>query len=264
MQLCSSDDIQHNLHTIKQQLQACADQQCELVVLPENAALMTLNTHEKHLAIQGHTSRFVMAQYAKMAKTHHIWLVAGSMLIQDNHNPNKAFNASLVFSPDGELMCRYDKIHLFDADLERESWHESAFISAGYSPQTQPLDDVWRLGLSICYDLRFPELYRYYQAERCNIITVPAAFTVPTGQAHWEVLLRARAIENQCYVLAAAQSGQHADGRSTHGHSMIINPWGEVLSCKAEGVGMIVADLSWRFIQHISQQMSVFGHRKIR
>ena len=183
--------------------------------------------------------------------------------IQDEHSPDKFYNHCPVFSPTGKLMNHYNKIHLFNADLGSESWQESQSISAGNTPQTTLLDTPWKIGLSICYDLRFPELYRQYSEHGCNILSVPAAFTVPTGKAHWKTLLKARAIENQCYVLAAGQCGKHQAGRTTYGHSMIIDPWGKVLAKLEEGEGIITAQLDYNHLQHIRQQLPALQHRKL-
>jgi predicted amidohydrolase len=151
----------------------------------------------------------------------------------------------------------------FLADLTSESWKESSSITAGDSPSTVDISEDWKVGLSICYDLRFPELYRNYSEQGCNIMTVPAAFTVPTGKAHWETLLRARAIENQSYVLAAGQTGKHQDGRQTYGHSMIIDPWGKVLAQAEAEVGLIVTELSLAKINDIRTRIPALKHRRL-
>ncbi|MDQ6986792.1 MAG: nitrilase-related carbon-nitrogen hydrolase, partial [Mariprofundaceae bacterium] len=161
-----------------------------------------------------------------------------------------------VFAPDGSRIGGYDKMHLFDVDVDGESYRESDVFRAGKEPASFKAED-WLVGLSICYDVRFPELYRHYSASGCNMLTVPSAFTVPTGRAHWQTLLRARAIENQCYVLAAGQCGMHPGGRRTWGHSMIIDPWGEVMAQSQEREGVIAADLSKELLHSIRNQFPI-------
>jgi len=262
VQLCSTDDINANLNSIAAQLQACAEDGCQLVLLPENATLMSADLNQRQASSLSPTTSKILEWFALQAKKHQLWLITGSMLVQDEAQPNKAFNRCFVFSPEGIKQSHYDKMHLFNADLGSESWQESKHISFGASPTMQTLNDPWKVGLSICYDLRFPELYRFYQQHGCNILTVPAAFTVPTGIAHWLPLLQARAIENQCYVLASGQSGKHTDGRTTYGHSLIIDPWGKVLNRLEEGVGFISADLSLETLTEIRQRMPVLLHRR--
>lgn len=233
-----------------------------MVLLPENAILMSADLQQRHTSSLQATTAKILAWFSLQAKQHQLWLITGSMLVQDTSQPNKAFNRCFVFSPNGIAQVYYDKIHLFDANLGSESWQESKYISCGDMPKTQIIDHHWKLGLSVCYDLRFPELYRFYQQQGCNILTIPSAFTVPTGQGHWLPLLQARAIENQCYVLAAAQSGKHKDGRTTYGHSVIIDPWGKILNCKEDGEGFISADLSLDILNNIRQRMPVLQHRR--
>ncbi len=261
MQLNSSDNIEKNLTHI-QDLLSSSGQQIDLLVLPENATLMTQDKAYQHHAAQPKTYHKIFSFFQSLAKQYQCWLIAGSLRIQDPQIPAKHLNHCPVFSPQGQLICGYDKIHLFDADLGSESWHESQSINAGKTPQTVALSEDWKVGLSICYDLRFPELYRQYSALNCNIFTIPAAFTVPTGKAHWDILLKARAIENQAYVLAAGQVGHHADGRTTFGHSKIINPWGETLAELQKGEGVISAKLDLAELHHLKKHMPVLQHRR--
>jgi hypothetical protein len=168
-------------------------------------------------------------------------------------------NTSLVYSPDGECVARYDKIHLFQFDNGRESYTEAAVVQAGSQPvvcDVQARNGVsWRLGLSVCYDLRFPELYRALSAQGADLLLVPSAFTYTTGQAHWEVLLRARAIENLAYVLAPGQGGVHENGRRTWGHSLLIDPWGEVQGLQASGTGVVAGELNRDRLLQVRQQL---------
>ena len=170
-------------------------------------------------------------------------------------------NANLVYSPRGELAARYDKMHLFAYDNGRERYDESRTLQAGRTPVAFDADGL-RVGLSVCYDLRFPELYRVLARPPCDLISVPSAFTYTTGAAHWEVLLRARAIENQCYVVAAAQGGTHENGRRTFGHSLVIDPWGEVVACRSEeGEGVVIAEVSAERIAGVRRQLPALEHR---
>lgn len=264
MQLNSSDCIEENLDTIAKLLDDHQQQNNQLILLPENAVLLTNNLSLKQQAVTAETNHRIFAFFSQQAKQYNTWLIAGSLLVPDPENPDKFLNHCPVFSPDGTHTNSYNKMHLFDADLKTESWHESTLITAGKSPVRVALDNDWKVGLSTCYDLRFPELYREYSNQGCNIMTVPAAFTVPTGKAHWEPLLRARAIENQSFILAAGQSGQHADGRHTYGHSMIIDPWGEILNIIEHGIGMISATLSLEKLEDIQRHMPVLKHRRLK
>ena len=177
----------------------------------------------------------------------------------------KCRNASLVFSPKGERVAHYDKIHLFKFDDGTRVYDEAAVLTAGHAPALFDLPardgHTWRVGLSVCYDLRFPELYRGYAAQGADLLLVPSAFTHVTGQAHWEVLLRARAIENLCGVVAAAQGGTHENGRRTWGHSMVIDAWGQVLAQRAEGAGVALAELDFAALAARRTQLPALGHR---
>ena len=263
MQLNSSDCITQNLEDIAELLENQKHQENNVVLLPENATLLTSDLSLRHQSAQKETRDKVFAFFSQQAKLHNTWIIAGSLLIHAPNNKEKFFNHCPVFAPDGSHTNSYNKIHLFDADLKTESWHESKLITPGQEPSSVALDKRWKVGLSICYDLRFPELYREYSSQGCNIMAVPAAFAVPTGQAHWESLLRARAIENQSFILASGQCGEHADGRFTYGHSMIIDPWGKILTSMENGVGMISATLSWDQRTDLQNHMPVLQHRRL-
>jgi nitrilase len=191
-----------------------------------------------------------------------VWLIGGTLPIRAAA-PDRVRNACCVYGPDGMRAARYDKIHLFRFDNGRESYDEARVLEAGDSPvalQAGPL----RVGLSICYDLRFPELYRALCTPApCDVLSVPAAFTYTTGRAHWELLLRARAVENQCYVLGAAQGGTHESGRRTWGHSMIVDPWGDVLAVKPEGEGVVVAEVDPDRLAAVRRQLPALAHRRL-
>ena len=197
---------------------------------------------------------------AATAVRHGVWLVAGSIPLEAD-DPGKIRNSCLVFSPAGDCVGRYDKIHLFGFKKGAESYNESAFIEPGDTPVA--IDTPYgRIALSICYDLRFPELYR--QLGEPDLIVVPAAFTETTGRAHWEVLLRARAIENQCYVLAIGQGGRHENGRETHGNSMLIDPWGTVVDRKLKGPGVVIGTLDPAVIAETRNKLPALRHRIFR
>ena len=259
-QLLSSENRDENLRALDALFSEASQKGAELLVLPENFAFMGRNELDKLTVAEAEGTGLIQQTLSNLSRIYNIWVVAGTVPLKAPDG--RVWASSLVFDANGRQVARYDKMHLFDADLGSESWQESKYISFGASPTMQTLNDPWKVGLSICYDLRFPELYSFYQQQGCNILTVPAAFTVPTGIAHWLPLLQARAIENQCYVLAAGQSGEHNDGRTTYGHSLIIDPWGKVLNCLEEGEGYISADLSLETLTKIRQRMPVLLHRR--
>ncbi|MDQ6994461.1 MAG: carbon-nitrogen hydrolase family protein [Mariprofundaceae bacterium] len=250
VQMSSSDSLARNLSLASHYIRQAANTGAELILLPENFSWMG----EQGATFNPESIHVVTYFLGECAKNYHMWIVAGSILWTDNVN-EKPFNRSLIINPQGEICDYYDKIHLFEAVLGHESWKESNHIQAGKKPTICDVTDDWRVGLSICYDLRFPHLYQFYANHGCNILTVPAAFTEETGQAHWQVLLQARAIENQCYVLAAAQIGEHVDGRHTYGHSMIIDPWGNIMALQEDGEGVIHAELSLDFIDRVNKKL---------
>ncbi|MDP3082192.1 MAG: nitrilase-related carbon-nitrogen hydrolase, partial [Rubrivivax sp.] len=176
--------------------------------------------------------------------------------------PERALNSSLVFAPDGTLAARYDKMHLFAYDNGSERYDEGRTLRAGAAPQALQAGPL-RVGLSVCYDLRFPELYRALMTPPCDLLCVPSAFTYPTGQAHWELLLRARAVENQAYVLAPAQGGTHENGRRTWGHSMVVDPWGDIVAVQAEGEGVVLAEVDSARLAQVRQQLPALQHRRL-
>ena len=236
----------------------------QLVVLPEYFCLMGQNDGDKlalaEAAGDGQIQRFL----SETARQHGVWLVGGTLPV--SRSATQALNRCCVFAPDGHEATHYDKVHLFGFDNGKERYDEGATLFAGSKPvafDATAGGETLRVGLSICYDLRFPELYRALMNPPCDLICVPAAFTHTTGEKHWEVLLRARAIENQCYVLASAQGGKHENGRRTWGHSMVIGPWGEVISVLPEGEGFVIADVSRERIGQVRAQLPALQHRKL-
>lgn len=257
IQMISSPSVDDNLATARRLVAQAAAGGAELVVLPEYWAIMGRQETDKLAHAEQPGSGPIQDGMAQMARQHGIWLIGGTLpLISDEEG--KVLNTTLVYDPQGEPAGRYDKIHLFGFTRGTESYNESRTIVAG--AQVRAIDTPFgRVGLSVCYDLRFPELYR--AMGDCALIVVPAAFTHTTGSAHWEVLLRARAIENQCYVLASAQGGLHPNGRRTWGHSMAINPWGEVMALQASEPGVVLAELDWAQLQRWRQQLPALQHR---
>lgn len=240
VQVNASDDMAVNIDEACQMARDAALLGAELVLFPENVTMMTFGADNIRAHACDQDDHPAIAAFKALAKDLDIWLHGGTLSINDG---DKIANRAYVFSPDGEIAATYDKIHLFDVDLaDGESYRESETFTHGH---TKVMADLpWGgLGLSTCYDVRFPYLYRALADYGASMLAVPAAFTVPTGKAHWHVLLRARAIENGCYVFAPAQTGTHFGGRQTYGHSLIIDPWGEVLAEAEEGPGFIIADI---------------------
>lgn len=263
LQLCSGDNLAANLNSVAQLLAEAAEQGVELALLPENFALMSPDLQRKRQFAAEEAAGIVFPFLQTQVRRHGLYLVAGSLLVGGEEE--KLRNRSPVFGPDGRCLASYDKIHLFDIDLPNERHRESELIEPGDQPVWLDLLG-WRLGLSICYDLRFPELYRHYASVGCQLLSIPSAFTIPTGQAHWEVLLRARAIENQAFVLAPAQGGSHPGGRRSYGHSLIVDPWGEVLargSAVSSNGELLIADLDPERLQQVRERLPALHHRRL-
>ncbi|HEY1392078.1 MAG TPA: carbon-nitrogen hydrolase family protein, partial [Methylibium sp.] len=233
IQMVASPRVEENLAHARQRIAEAAAAGAELVALPEYFCLMGMKDSDKLAAAEAEGEGPIQEALAEAARAHGLWLIGGTLPLRIAGDASHALNTSLVFAPDGERAARYDKIHLFRFDDGERRYDEAATLKPGREPRAFELRDrggqAWRVGLSVCYDLRFPELYRALSRPPCDLIVVPSAFTYPTGQAHWELLLRARAVENQCYVLAPAQGGRHENGRRTWGHSMLVDPWGEVI-----------------------------------
>ena len=240
VQVNASDDMADNIQAASDYARGAALLGAELVLFPENVTMMTFGADNIRANARSEDEHPAIEAFSALASELDIWLHGGTLAIKVG---DKIANRAFVFSPDGEIAATYDKIHMFDVDLENgESYRESETFNPGDEMVVMPTP--WGgLGLSTCYDVRFPYLYRALAEDGAGMMAVPAAFTVPTGRAHWEVLLRARAIENGCYVFAPAQTGTHFGGRQTYGHSLIIDPWGEVLADAEEQPGIIVADI---------------------
>ncbi len=263
VQMVSTPDLQENLNTAGRLIRAATRAGAKLVVLPEYFCLMGLKDTDKVRARESLGHGPIQEQLASFAKENQIFLVAGTIPLEAK-DLGKVLNSMLTFNPTGQRIGRYDKIHLFGFQTQTERYQESETIEAGNSPGVLTIshnNHDWTFGLSICYDLRFPELYRAMGAVDCHII--PAAFTYTTGKAHWEILLRARAIENQSYVLASAQGGTHLNQRRTWGHSMLVDPWGSVLADLPEGEGFISGTLSKEKLNEVRSQLPALAHRKL-
>jgi nitrilase len=259
VQMASGPSVSANLSEAERLIEIAVNQGAKLVALPEYFAIMGMKDTDKVGVREKEGSGKIQQFMSKMAKKHEIWLVGGSIPLESSV-PDKVRNSCLVFDPSGKLAARYDKIHLFGLDLGNEHYHEETTIEAGN--QVVVLDTpLGRIGLSICYDLRFPELFRAMAA--VDLIIVPSAFTDTTGKAHWETLVRARAIENLCYVLAPAQGGYHVSGRETHGNSMIVDPWGVVLDRLPRGSGVVIAGFNPAYQASLRKSLPALKHRTL-
>jgi predicted amidohydrolase len=254
-------DPARNAEALEQAIATAAEGGAEMIFTPEMSGLLDRDSARaaKNLAPEGEDE--VLARCRNAARRHGIWLHLGSLavLVGDGKVANRGF----VIDREGEIRARYDKIHLFDVDLPTgESWRESNVYSAGKGVVLVNGTPVGKLGLTICYDLRFPGLFARLAEADADIIAVPAAFTVPTGKAHWHILLRARAIEAGLFVVAAAQVGRHADGRQTFGHSLVVDPWGEVLLDMGEEPGVGFADVDLKRISDVRGRIPALNHRR--
>ncbi len=257
VQMVSGHVVADNLERARLRVLEAARGGAALVVLPEYFALMGMADTDKLAVAEPFGHGPMQDAVAQMAREAGVWLVAGTLPLA-GQNPGRVRNSCLVFSPAGECMARYDKIHLFGFSGLGERYCESDTIEPGDTPVAVDTP-LGRLGLSVCYDLRFPELYR--RLGEMTALVLPAAFTAVTGEAHWEVLLRARAIENQCYAIAAAQGGVHSSGRRTHGHSRIIDPWGRIVAELPEGEGVLWADLDPALLASVRNRLPALRHR---
>ena len=257
VQMVSTPVVEENLRQAGDLIARAADSGAQLVALPEYFCLMGRRDTDKLVVKEKFGSGPIQDFLAGAAEKHGIWLAGGSMPL-DCPDPGRVYNTTLVFGPDGKCRARYDKIHLFNFKRGDECYDESVAIRPGESVRVfeGPCGPV---GLSICYDLRFAELYR--NMGPANLILVPSAFTYITGQAHWETLLRARAIENQCYVLAPAQGGTHPNGRRTWGHSMLVDPWGQIIDVLPEGPGVIGGTIEPDRLDEVRTALPALRHR---
>ena len=257
VQMVSTLRVDENLRTAATLIAEAVAEGAALVALPEYFPIMGISDADKVRVREFDGHGPIQDFLASSAREHAIWLIGGSLPLSAEH-PEKVLNSCLAYNPQGQRVARYDKIHLFGFRQGDECYDESATIEAGRQV-VGFATPFGRVGLSICYDLRFPELYRALGVT--DLLVIPAAFTETTGRAHWEILLRARAIENQCYVLAVAQAGRHENGRETHGNSMLIDPWGVIIARQAKGPGVIIGELDLNRLAEIRANLPALGHR---
>ena len=262
IQMVSGPSVAENLAATAELLAQAATHGAKLAVLPENFALMGQRESDKLAVRETEGDGPIQAFLAEQAARHHLWLVGGAIPLRVAGDDDRVRAACLLYDDQGRQAARYDKVHLFDVQVvgSAERYAESATIAPGdrYVVADTPLG---RLGLAVCYDLRFPEQFRALVDQGMEILALPAAFTATTGLAHWETLLRARAIENQCYVIASAQGGKHANGRETYGDSLIIDPWGVVLNRLPQGPGVVLAEFDRERLESVRQQFPALEHR---
>ncbi len=258
IQQTAARDFAPNLAFLEAQIKDAAAEGARLILAPENCAMLEPDRDAHRAKALTEEDHPLPPLFSQLAQETGAFLLAGSLAVQVAGG--KLANRSLLFAPDGRIAARYDKIHLFDVDLANgESYRESALIAPGDTAVTVETP-VARLGLSVCYDLRFAGLFRALAQAGADILTIPSAFTVPTGDAHWHILLRARAIETGCFVLAPAQTGIHAEGRRTYGHSLIVNPWGEIIADAGTEPGLVLADLDLAEVAYARQRIPALTH----
>jgi predicted amidohydrolase len=263
VQLSSQDDVGANLERARHLIDEAAKLGAELVALPENFAFMGEEAKKREVAerVDGAFPGPIVAMLVEAARRNGVWIVGGGMP-EKSDDPARPFNSSVLVQPSGGIAAVYRKVHLFDVSLaDGTSLRESAATMAGSDVVTALIDRT-RLGMTVCYDVRFPELYRKLTDQGARVVTVPSAFTLTTGKDHWHVLLRARAIENQVFVLAPAQHGKHPKNRQTYGKSLIVDPWGDVLAQCGEGEGVAVASLDFAYQDKVRAALPCLLHRR--
>ena len=262
LQMTSGIDPAANAAAIVEAVGHAAGEGAEMLFTPEMAGYLDRNRARAADTLRSEADDPVLAAAREAAARHGLWVHLGSLPLKEEGGDGRWVNRSFVIDGKGEIRARYDKIHLFDVDLATgESWRESAVYRPG--EKVVAVETPWgRIGLSVCYDLRFPDLYRALTNAGATMLLVPAAFTVPTGEAHWHVLLRARAIEAGCFVIAPAQTGQHEDGRETYGHSLVIDPWGEVLLDMGEQAGLALADIDLSRVEDVRGRVPAIANRR--
>ena len=261
LQMVSTTEVARNLDVAARLIDEAARAGAELVALPEYFCLLGRRDTDKLAVAEDDGSGPIQQMLADSARRAGVWVVGGTLPMR-TADPQRVRNSCCVYAPDGRRVARYDKIHLFAYDNGRERYDEGRVLEAGDQPVAFEAGGL-RIGLSVCYDVRFPELYRALgRPASCDLLCVPSSFTYTTGQAHWELLLRARAVENQCYVIAPAQGGVHENGRRTWGHSMIVDPWGEVVAVRDEGAAVVMAQLDPLRIESVRQQLPALSHRR--
>lgn len=263
IQMTSGPNVQANLDEAAKLIEQAASQGAKLIVLPENFSQMPMTDQERVGNAESIGEGLVQNFLSTQADKNDAWIVGGTIPVKSEER-DKAYASSLVYNDQGEQVARYDKIHMFDVLIEEsnETYHESATTVAG--EEIVVIDTPFgRMGLSVCYDLRFPELYRTMVDQGVELFVIPSSFTAFTGQSHWEPLIRARAIENQCYVIAAAQGGYHVNNRQTYGHSMIVSPWGNILGSVGTGPGVVLTEMEKQVLESTRNNFQVLKHRRL-
>tara|TARA_B100001142_G_scaffold325937_1_gene380477 strand:+ start:951 stop:1784 length:834 start_codon:yes stop_codon:yes gene_type:complete len=260
IQLSSGPNIQANLLEVGKYLEQISKTDSKLVVLPENFAMMPESDSEFLTNSETEGSGPIQDFISEKARIYKLWIIAGTIPIRTD-NPKKVTSTTFVYNDMGEVVTRYDKVHLFDVELPNsdESYNESEVFQNGNDLKVVKTP-VGVIGLAICYDLRFPELFRLQKSHNVEILVIPSAFTEQTGKVHWETLVKARAIENLCYVVTSCQDGYHISGRQTHGNSMIVNPWGQIMSRLSSGSGFIESEIDIKKLNSIREKFPVLDH----
>jgi predicted amidohydrolase len=264
VQLCSNRDVERNLQLCEQLIRRAAAQGAGVIALPENFAYIGSMRQKAELAenLEDLDAQPVLGRMSRLARELEVWLLLGGTPTRSERE-GRFLNTAVLFDETGSIAARYHKMHLFDIDIPGGAvFQESALADAGSEAVSVPYRET-RLGLSICYDLRFPELYRALIASGCEVLFVPAAFTLHTGKDHWMPLLRARAIENLSYVIAPAQSGWHSDKRCSYGHSCVIDPWGTIVAQHGDGDGALVAELDLGYLRRVRRELPCLQHRRL-
>jgi deaminated glutathione amidase len=262
IQMCSSDNVDENLSIAQHLISRANSKGADLIVLPEMFAHIAMDKPAKMQVKEPFGSGKIQDFLARQAKHHQVWIVSGTIPISTDDD-NKVCASCLMYDDQGNVIARYDKMHLFDVNISAEEvYRESDSIKPGDKPIL--VDTPFgKIGLAICYDIRFPELFRCLFQQGAEIFIVPAAFTVTTGQAHWKLLARARAVENFSYIIGACQGGTHNTGRKTFGHSLIVDPWGEIKASLSNEVGDITADIDLDYLRKIRKDIPIQAHQKI-
>ena len=260
LQMVSTTDVARNLDTAASLIDEAARGGARLVALPEYFCHLGRRDTDKLAIAEIDGAGPIQQLLSDCARRAGVWVVGGTLPMR-TASPERVRNTCCVYAPDGRRVARYDKIHLFAYDNGRERYDEGRVLESGDTPVVFDAEGL-RIGMSVCYDVRFPELYRALCTPPCDLLCVPSSFTYTTGSAHWELLLRARAVENQAYVIAPAQGGTHENGRRTWGHSLVIDPWGEVLALREEGQGVVLAEIDRARIDSVRQQLPALTHRR--
>jgi nitrilase len=267
--MTSAPEVEANLASARTLLERAHAEGAVIAVLPENFAIMGRQEADKVAVAEAPGEGPIQSFLGHCARELGLWIIGGTIPLRVDNEPQRVAAASLVFDDRGRCITRYDKIHLFDVDIpsrdgsdRNERYHESATVAPGSLPAVVSTP-IGHVGLAVCYDVRFPELFRVLADQGAEVLSLPSAFTAPTGKAHWELLVRARAVENLCYVLAPAQSGTHANGRETWGESLIVDPWGTVLGrLAADGPGVVVAEIDRTLQQELRERFPALSHRR--